>query len=225
MASVTFGELTARILTDTNRGGSDLEDPNTGLPLYPAAIQRAILSAIYLVEPDWYWLFEAMVPLTVPQGDNSVALPANFNKLIRAQAVYNENFYGPRQRFLNVTFNELLSFFTNASQTGIPVNYALDLTNLYIYPYVPEDTVFNLYYYYKDTNYPVVDGQLGNTGTSIWFGTDTVDMVRYKAMEMFYRDTLQAPDMAQAYMSAYMEQVANLARKNATRQSYNLLSF
>lgn len=224
MAALTFGELTARILTDTNRGDSDLLDPNTGLPLYPAAIQRAILSAIYLVESSYFWMFESMTVLTMPNMANSVALPANFNKLIRAQALVNSNFYGPAQRFLNVTYNQLLAMFSNTSQSGLPVCYALDQTTLYIYPYAAGPFPINLYYYYKDATYPVVDGELDNPGTSIWFNTNTVDLIRLKAMQLFYTDTLQAPDLGAAYAQSFMEYDTNLRQQNNTRQSYNLLS-
>ncbi len=224
MAAVTFGELTARILTDTNRGDSDLSDPNTGLPLYPAAIQRAILSAIYLAESNYFWVFQKLTQITIAQGDNSIALPADFNKLIRAQAIINGNFYGPAERFLNITYNELLSYYSNTAQQGIAQYYALWMDTLYIYPYGNSATPINLYYYYKDTIYPTVNGQLSNSDSSIWFGTATVDLIRLKAMQLFYTDTLQAPDLGAAYAQEFMEFETNLFKQNNLRNSYNLLS-
>lgn len=217
-----MGQLTGQILTDSNRDAVT-EDPVTGLPLFPLAIQRAILSAIIFCESKYYWNFKKISPVTILNQTMSVALPNDFANLIQAQAFFGNTFYGAKNGFLNVSFDELQSFYFNPNEVGRPRKYAIQNNTFYIYPLASGDTIFNITYYYKDVTYPTVDGDVNNETTSIWFDPQTIDLVRLKAMQRFYHDTLQAPDLAASYQAAFEEFESNFYEKNNARQTYNLL--
>lgn len=235
--AVTMGQLTAQILTDTNRDSQTL-DPNFGedIPLYPAAIQRAILTAIKYMESRFFWMFRTSATIEISQGTNFVDLPSDFNNLDFAQYNIGSVIYTRKTGFINVTFEDLFNYYNSANDCGIPRRYAIksDIENgqivnrFYIYPNVqaslPNPQAFTVWYYYKDAVYPTVDGSLNNDTTSIWFNDATVDLVRMKAMERFYHDTLQAPDLAANYTQFVTQFENNLSMKNQNKQLYNMLS-
>ena len=58
----------------------------------------------------------------------------------------------------------------------------------------------------------------------VWFNDQTIDVVRNKALEVFYRDTLQSPEIANSYVPIYQDYSAALSAKNNKRQVFNILS-
>jgi len=320
--AVTMGQLTAQILTDTNRDSTAL-DPNTQpmLPLYPAAIQRAILTAIKYMESRYYWMFRKMALITIPSGLNVTELPADLINIDYVQYNWNGQIYSPKNKFIPVSFQDLQNLFYSTGQVGQPTRWAIWTNLFYVYPYVrsgnntlsfganPIGTTasssvitvtfapnsesnffigqaitvsginttiggltpaelnvsatvltvtsttftydcgttasgtttggglgvaisaenfgqdFQIWYYNKDLVYPVVDGSIANTGTSIWFNDTTVDLVRMMAMQRFYYDTLQAPDIGDQYMQQVENFQRNLDMKNNNRQTNNFLSW
>jgi hypothetical protein len=216
--AVTFGELIEQILEDTNRDGSTLLNPLSA-STYKTAVGRAIITAIKYLESSLYWAYKTSAQFTITTALNSMALPADFSSIITVQFNIGNSLYSLRQGFLNITFEDLIALYQNTGETGIPRQYALFNNTFYVYPTVGADTTFTVYYYQKDVFYPDADDD-----TSIWFGDETVDLVRMKAMERFYHDTLQSSEIASTYSNAAMDFERNLMRKNNQRQNYNIMS-
>jgi len=216
--AVTFGALIDQILEDTNRDGATLLNGSLS-STYRTAVGRAIVTAIKYVESSLYWAYKTNTNVTITTALNSIALPPDFSSIITVQFNIGNSLYSLRQGFLNITFEDLIALYQNSAETGIPRQYALFNNTLYVYPTVGADTVFTVWYYQKDITYPVTDSD-----TSIWFGDETVDLVRMKAMERFYHDTLQSSEIANTYSLAVIDFEKNLMRKNNQRQNYNVMS-
>jgi hypothetical protein len=216
--AVTFGDLIEQILEDTNRDGSTLLNGSASAT-YKTAVGRAIVTAIKYLESSLYWAYKTSTNVTITTALNSVALPPDFSSIITVQFNIGNSLYSLRQGFLNITFEDLIALYQNSAETGIPRQYALFNNTLFVYPTVGADTIFTVWYYQKDITYPVTDSD-----TSIWFGDETVDLVRMKAMERFYHDTLQSSEIANTYSLAVVDFEKNLMRKNNQRQNYNTMS-
>lgn len=216
--AVNFGQLTQQILDDTNRDGSTLLNGNT-TSTYTTAVQNAIVTAIKYAESSLYWAYKTSAQVTITKALNSISLPADFSSIITVQFNIGNSLYSLRQGFLNITFEDLISLYQNTAETGIPRQYALFNDTLYVYPTVGADTTFTIWYYQKDIFYPAVPSDI-----SIWFGDETVDLIRMKAMERFYHDTLQSAELANTYSLSVLDFEQNLMRKNNQRQNYNILS-
>jgi outer membrane protein assembly factor BamB len=215
--AVNFGELIQQILDDTNRDASTLL--NGGVATYKTAVGRAIVTAIKYMESSLYWAFKTSSVVTILDTQFSTPLPADFNSMVTVQFNIGNVLYSLREGFTDVTFPNLIAFYNNNAQQGIPNKYSIYDNTLYIFPLASGDTDFTLYYYQKDIFYPVVDSD-----TSIWFSDETVDLVRMKAMERFYHDTLQSSEIATTYSLAVIDFEKNLMRKNNLRQNFNTLS-
>lgn len=217
--AVNFGQLTQWILDDTNRDASTLLNGGVSSATYKTAVQRAIVTAIKYMESSLYWAFKTSSVVTILDQEYSVSLPPDFSSLVAIQFSIGSTLYSLREGFVNLSFPEMLSFYQNSGEQGTPRKYAIYDDRLYIYPLASGDTNFTLYYYQKDVFYPQNDED-----TSIWFSDETVDLVRMKAMERFYHDTLQAPEIASRYTIAVDDFERNLMRKNNLRQNNNVLS-
>lgn len=216
--AVNFGQLIQQILDDTNRDASTLLN-GSGTSTYKTAVGRAIVTAIKYMESNLYWAFRKNAVVTILDQTDSISLPPDFSSLITIQFSIGNTLYSLREGFTNVTFEDLLSYYNNSAEQGIPRKYAVFNNTLYVYPLASGDTPFTIYYYEKDEFYPAVDED-----TSIWFSDETVDLVRMKAMERFYHDTLQSSEIANTYALAVVDFEKNLMRKNNLRQNYNTLS-
>jgi len=216
--AITFGNLATQILEDTNRDGSTLLN-GAASNTYETAVKRAIITAIKYMENSLYWAFKSSAQVTITKGTKSIPLPADFLGLITVQFEVSSGLYSLREGFLNIPFEDLIALYNNKGEQGIPAKYAIFNNVLYVYPLVSADTTFTVYYYQKDTFYPVNDDD-----RSIWFSDETVDAVRLKAMERFYHDTLQAPEIAQTYALSALDFEKDLMRKNNTRQNYPIMS-
>jgi hypothetical protein len=216
--ATTLGSLAIQILNDTNRDAGAFLNP--GNPqTYQDAVQNAIVTAIKYLEYDYYWLFKKLNTITILQNSNVTALPVDFGMLINAGYSLNGGLYNQRQGFLPMPYDELTSLFWNTSSTGYPTKYSILANNFYVFPYCSANTVFNLTYYYKDVTYPV-----NPEDTSIWFNDLTVDLVRMIAMQRFYKDTLQTPEIADTYDKDIAMFQAGLMRQNNNRQVSNVMS-
>src|SRR4249920_1630753 len=205
--AVNFGELIQQILDDTNRDASTLL--NGGVATYKTAVGRAIVTAIKYMESSLYWAFKTSSMVTILDTQFSTPLPADFSSMVTVQFSIGNVLYSLREGFTDVTFPDLIAFYNNNAQQGIPNKYSIYDNTLYIFPLASGDTDFTLYYYQNDVFYPVVDSD-----TSIWFSDETVDLVRMKAMERFYHDTLQSSEIATTYSLAVIDFEKNLMRKN-----------
>lgn len=217
-----FGTLTAQILYELER------DVQT----YGIAVQRAILSALNYIEEEAYWLLEKEENFTILDSSNVAPLPADFNQLYYVRYLFGNRYYGMTQGFKGIVWSDFLSY-RDLIYNSQPQKYSIWANNFYIYPYADGNISFSMYYYYTDSARPTFDtitntfiyeNQNASTYESVWFDRRTIDAVRYKALEIMYRDVLQTPEMSQSYKIAYEEFIANLIIKNNQRQNINILS-
>ena len=206
--AVTFGQLAARILRDTARDVS-----------FQDAVEDAIVSAIKELEREEYWLFETDASLTLAANSDTVALPADFVALSTARLLVGTTYYNEVWGFVPVTNHEIYNYPRIQDQIGIPFMYAIYGTNMVVYPAASDEYTIDLHYFNKDLTYPV-----NYDDTSLWLGDLTSDLTRYKAMAMFYRDTLQAEEKAQFYEAKSADAIANLRIRNNQRRTINRLS-
>lgn len=207
--AVTLGNLTDRILRETNMSGAE----------FTLGVKEAIVTAIKFMEMDFIWLFYKIGTITVLAGGNATSLPDDLAKLIDAKYPIGSVIYGADQGFVGIPYPDLNALFNNTTSSGYPLKYAVYGTQFYIYPYTDTDITFTLSYNYKDSFYPETDNDI-----SIWFNDETVDAVRYKAKEVFYRDTLQSEIEAAPFRGAFKEWEQNMVIKNNNRQLINIIS-
>lgn len=193
-----LGDLVTRILQETNRDVT-----------YQQAVKNAIITAIKFMERNLPRIFQTQTTLTLPQGSNVVALPSDFNSLIFLRYNFGGTWYDLSQGFAGVDLATLLNYFGSVGTTGYPKKYAIFGNNIYIYPTGYSDVDLEMFYYYKDANYPVNDSDV-----SIWFNDDTIDALRYKARSVFISDTLQTPELATADDQRFEEFRRNLIMRN-----------
>lgn len=207
--AVTLGALKNRILFDTNRDSSTYGD----------SINKSIVTAISFMQSKYFWNFKKFGQVIIPNGKNSINLPDDYQNMITIQFSIGNTLYSLNQGFINTTFEDLIARYNTTAQTGISKIYAVYNNVLYVFPLTAGDTTFTVYYYYKDTFLPATDAD-----SSIWFANDTIDLIRLKAMERFYHDTLQSPEIAAAYALAFNDFESNFCLKNNNKQQYNMLS-
>lgn len=206
--AVTFGQLAARILRDTARDVS-----------FQDAVEDAIISAIKELEREEYWLFETNATLTLAANADTVALPDDFVALSTARLLVGTTYYNEVYGFMPVTNHEIFNYPPIQNQIGVPFMYAIYANNMVVYPAASAEYTIDIHYFHKDESYPV-----NYDDTSIWLGDLTSDLTRYKAMAMFYRDTLQAEEKAQFYEAKSMDSITNLRIRNNQRRTINRLS-
>lgn len=206
--TITLGTLKTQILNETQRDSSE----------FGSYVQSAILSSIKFMEAEHPYVFQKGGTLTISSGSNTASLPSDLNQLIYASYTVGPSIYNASVGFNAVNFSDLLSFFSSTSETGNPLKYSMFGGLFYVYPYTQSDITFTLYYYYTDSSYPQTDSD-----TSVWFDDHTVDCVRAKATEEFYRYTLQTPEKADQYLTSFATYLNNLRARNV-RQFNNQLS-
>lgn len=207
--TVTIATLADQILSEINREGDD----------YFQAAKRAIVTAIKYMEVEFPHYFEKTGTITILSGEKAVDLPADFARLVDAKASASGVYYGAIQGFLQIPYPDLNNYYNTTSQSGLPLKYSLFGGQFVVFPYTASDTDILLSYNYKDAFYPSADGD-----TSIWFNDETIDPVRYKALEVISRDFLRSPDSTAVYAQAFADFVDMLIRKSNQQSINNLLS-
>jgi hypothetical protein len=202
-------DLRTRILYETNKSGSD----------FTYGANNAIVTAIIHMEQKHPWVFAKTGQIIIPANTNVGSLPADFNQLLDAQFINGTGLWGSRQGFTIMSYDDLFNLFRNTNEEGFPRKYAVYGDQLYVYPYTNTAITININYNFTDAFYPAND-----TDTSVWFNNETIDAVRNKALEIFYRDTLQSPEIADTYVPIFMDYSNNLSRKNNKRLVFNKLS-
>lgn len=205
--AVTLGQLTARILRETSRDSS-----------FEPAVNDAIVTAIKELEREQFWLFETNTQLLLLSGNNSVALPTDFAESIVVRLIVNDIYMTEDSGFTPVTNYEIFGL-TRQYVQGVPYMWAIYGNSIYVYPWADADYVVDLFYFQKDSVYPV-----NYTDTSLWLGDLTADLTRYKALTTFYRDSLQAEEKALYYENKANDIITNLRIRNNQRQTINRLS-
>lgn len=207
--TITLGDLKTQIQAITARISS----------AYADFAQQAILSAIKYMETEHPYVLQKSGTVTVLKNTNSIPLPADLNQLIYAQYNIGGVIYNSPIGFSQCTYPQLLNLYSTTTQVGNPTQYAVFSNSLYIFPMSTSDVEYTLTYYYTDSSYPQTDSD-----TSVWFNDATLDCVRTKAIEWFYRFPLEAPQLADTYMLSFQDFLRNLRMKNNTKRYFNRLS-
>lgn len=190
------------------------------------AVQNAIVSAIKEVETNQLFINTAFAQLTLPANQNFTALPEDFISVLELQLVSNIN-NQPGQvvltaagGFREMTYWELLTYQPIIeAASGNPYGWALWGNNIYVTPYPQTLFYLNLFYYKRDGYYPV-----NRNDTSIWLDDFTQDVTRYTARGIFYRDSLQSPELASSDFAKAQDALAKLKLRNSQRENINVLS-
>lgn len=205
--AVTFGQMVARILRETARDDS-----------FQQSVEDAIVTAIKELEIEQYWLFETDALLTLYENSNSITLPNDFSAVSTCRLLVGDTYYTEIYGFVPVTNHEIFNY-ARQQVTGIPFVWSIFSNQIYVYPWASGDYTVDLHYFYKDATYPV-----NYTDTSIWLGDLTEDLTRYKALAIFYRDSLQAEEKAQFYDAKATQIINNRRTNNNQRSTINRLS-
>lgn len=213
--ATTFGGMTERILAETYKD-----------PSFTVQVQNAIVSAIKELETEELFLNQKYVQLTIPAGTDSVLLPEDFISVLTMTLQYanGTSVFTQSTGFKETTMYELITYRTNnVSNYGIPGFWALFNDYIHVYP-IPEESsdgyLLNLWYYFRDGYYPSQPNDY-----SIWFGDFTEDVTRYTARGIFYRDSLQSPELADSDMKKAQDALARLKIRNSQRENLNNLSY
>ena len=205
--AVTFGQMTLRILRETSRDASMEE-----------GVQDAIVTAIKELEREQYWLFEKVGDIALLEGTDNVDLPADFAEMSTLRLLFNDTYRTQMFGFTPVTNHEIFNF-VRQNNPGVPYMWSIYGDKIYVYPFASGDYTLNLHYYYKDTVYPSLFSD-----SSIWLDDLTEDLTRYKALAIFYRDSLQAEEKAMFYEQKADAAVSNMRIRNNQRLQINRLS-
>lgn len=217
--ALTYSEMAQQILSETFRDQSFL--PN---------VNNAIISAIKELEIQELFINQTSVQLVLPQNAFFVQLPPDFISMLMVTLQVNGSgppgstgvtIYTEATGFKEITFYTLQTYQYqyNYNIPCNPGNWALYKDQIWVYPQAQQDYQLNLFYYYRDP-YPV-----GPNDVSIWMGDFTQDCCRYKAKEIFYRDTLQSEELAMTNQAKYMDALQVLKLRNSQRENINTLSF
>lgn len=213
--ATTFGGMTDRILMETNRD-----------PSFAPYVKNAIVSAIKELETEQLFINQKFTKLTLQPGEDSTLLPNDFISVLTMTLNYpnGNSVYTQATGFKETTMYELVTFRNEQIQSfGIPAWWALfnDFLNVWPVPAQNSDGyIINLWYYFRDGYYPTQNGDF-----SIWFGDFTEDVTRYTARGIFYRDSLQNPELAASDMQKAQDALARLKIRNSQRENLNNLSY
>ncbi len=224
--ALTFGQMVDQILMETNR---------TGNPIFSTEVQNAVVSAIKELETEELFLNQKFAELVVDPSSFRVALPEDFVSVLLMNLLDNNRntIYTAASGFKETTFWELETyrnqFNLQYAQIGIPGFWALYENSVHLYPVASSDGHFlHLWYYFRDgfyfENY-TEPGQGSYNQTSIWLGDFTQDVTRYTARGIFYRDSLQSPELAESDMRKAQEALARLKIRNSQRENLNNMSY
>jgi hypothetical protein len=222
--ALTFGQMTAQILLETYRDDS-----------FSTQVQNAIVSAIKELETEELFINQKFAVLTVPEQIFKVPLPEDFISVLTMTLVNNKgnSVYTAATGFKETTMFELITYRDqfnsfasdgfNQSQFGIPGMWALYENDIHIWPAPAPNSggsLLHLYYYFRDGTYPVEPDD-----TSIWMDDFTQDVTRYTARGIFYRDSLQSPELAASDMQKAQDALSRLKIRNSQRENMNNLSY
>lgn len=231
--ALTFGQMVDQILMETNR------DSNA---VFLIEVQNAIVSAIKELETEELFINQKFVQLRVDPYADRVALPNDFISVLTMNLVDNNKntIFTPATGFKETTIYELETYRSqyNAQyyQQGLPGYWALFGNDIHLYPVANnEGHYLNMWYYFRDGSYPAnysqeIPGEPPPTpssfyDTSIWLGDFTQDVTRYTARGIFYRDSLQSPELAASDISKAQDALARLKIRNSQRENLNNLSY
>lgn len=232
--ALTFGQMTSQILSETFRDAS-----------FSTQVQNAIVTAIKELETSQMFINQKDTFLLVNPFQESILLPNDFINMLQLTLISPPGQqtidptqplppppppppYGPNQGFtvwtqargFNVTtMYELKTYRYFNHMVGSPGQWALYANNIEIYPQSDAYYYLHLFYYFRDGYYPS-----NPNDTSIWMDDFTQDVTRYRARAIFYRDSLQAPELAQSDMDRSEQAMERLKSRTSDRSTINALS-
>ncbi len=217
--ALTFGQMTDQILMETNR---------TGNPIFQIEVQNAIVSAIKELETEELFLNQKYVQLSVADNQFIIPLPEDFVSVLLIKLLSGtggDTVYTSADGFKETSFWDLQTYKNRFGliQYGIPAWWALYETDIHVWPAPAMNSpgyLLDLFYYYRDGTYPTQYND-----TSIWMGDFTQDVTRYTARGIFYRDSLQSPELAASDMQKAQDALARLKIRNSQRENLNNLVY
>lgn len=221
--ALTFGQMTNQILAETYRDNS-----------FSIQVQNAIVSAIKELETEELFLNQKFTQLTVAENQFIIPLPEDFISVLLMTLIngQGEVIYTSANGFKETTMFELETYKSQRKlQIGIPSWWALYENDIHIWPAPAQNSggyTLNLFYYYRDGTYPipfVTPDDASYNATSIWLDDFTQDVTRYTARGIFYRDSLQSPELAASDMQKAQDALARLKIRNSQRENLNNLSY
>ena len=230
--AATYGQMRDQILRETYRFG------NTDFVI---AVQDALVSAVKELEIEQMFLNQKFINLPVGTNQFIIPLPDDFITLL-SLTLLDQNFqriYTPASGFLEVTFWELQTYRWQQFMPGIPASWAMYENAIHLWPTPPGDFNLALFYYNRDGYYPndyVASPTPGDPAiqapwtidqydlTSIWLGDFTEDVTRYTARSIFYRDSLQSPELAASDRAQAQYALSQLRLRNSQRDTTPYLS-
>jgi len=209
--ALTFGQMRDQILAETYRDAT-----------FQTAVENAIVSAIKELEIQQLFINQTFQQLTLNQGSNTVNLPADFMSVLMMVLLDSggTTVYTEASGFKQVPFWDLQTF--QYQNIGVPSNpglWSIYDGQIWVYPIAQQSYLLDLYYYNKDATYPS-----NYNDTSIWLGDYTQDVTRYTARGIFYRDSLQSPELAASEFAKAADVLAKLKLRNSQRATINTLS-
>lgn len=212
--ALTFGQMTAQILAETYRDDS-----------FGTQVQNAIVSAIKELETEELFLNQKFAALPVSDEQFIIPLPEDFISVLVMTIANSEgrSIYTSSDGFKESTFFDLITYRnTSYMSRGTPAMWALYENDVHIHPApaIGGGYILNLFYYYRDGTYPS-----NPNDTSIWMDDFTQDVTRYTARGIFYRDSLQSPELAASDMQKAQDALSRLKIRNSQRENLNNLSY
>jgi len=224
--ALTFSQMTQQILAETYRDAS-----------FTTAVENAITSAIKELEINQLFINVAEATLDLPIGSDNVELPEDFISVLEMQLIMRLEGATPPSSlpytiintaatgFREVTFWELQTYknYYMAYQTygGVPYAWALWGNKVYVAPYTQTGYSLRLFYYRRDGFYPPYADP---NYISLWMGDFTQDVTRYTARGIFYRDSLQSPELAASDFAKAEDALSKLKARSGQREVINTLS-
>lgn len=205
--AVTFSELKTRIIKEAG------DNTTSGQAAYFELIGNAIVSAIKFYESSKLWFLEERDTLTLTSGLDYTALPDDFRAAIELRVKVNGSWRGYNQGFSAISYQELIDQNINTTNTGCPSKYAFFADSIYFDRVADQNYDIDISYIKGDVTYPESDSDI-----SVWFD-EGEDLIRYKALEMFYRDSRDAEEKAAYYKQAASDTYINLVERHMVRQT------
>lgn len=199
MSTYNLLQLSNRILRESNRDSSQFQND----------VVNSIVSAIIEIEDLKLWVNEKEIVLNTVPNQSYVLLPADFRSVQLLRLNIGGVYYTQTNGFEGIPYERMMNDYLSVDTIGQPSLYALYGNKIYFFP-TPAN-VYELYlsYQYGDAVYPS-----NLTDTSVFFQPKTMDLVRLKALEIFYRDILQDDESSARSNMAFQNKLNTLYRQN-----------
>lgn len=232
--AATYGQMRDQILMETNRLGNTI---------FVIEVQNALVSAIKELETEQLFINSKFTILSVDTDQFIIPLPGDFISVLNLVLLDSQSrnlLYTAASGFKEVTYWELQTYRWQQYTPGVPANWALYGTNIHLWPTPPGQYNLAMDYYYRDgyypTDYVTVPGpdepyaqvpwnEAQYNLSSLWLGDFTQDVTRYTARSIFYRDSLQSPELAESDREQAQYALSQLRIRNSQRDTTPYMSY